>query len=408
MAVINDENRQLGACGHEPGSLGLFDRDDQPHPEIVGVGGSGAVAVTVSLHPLCTLRQTVSQWLFIPDVDQDCLDVFLAVYYSNRMPGDPLWCLYIDASGGGKTEILRAPRKRPDAFYLSKLTEKSLKSGYRDPKDPKKDPSLLPQLHGKVLIVKDLSPLLSMRRESRASIIGDLRDAYDGFSDDGYGNIGRVSYEARFTLIAATTMAIERFGAVDEELGERFIKYRARGMENRHKVRRAIQNEGKDDAQRTDIAAAMNKFMDGLGPPIAIDVPGDIQDRLITVADLISTARSPVARDRNHDLCYIPRPEVGTRLGKQFRKLSLALAHIRGKSGPDEADFRTVCRVAEDCLPPNRLLILRSIVSGGPCELPVTTAKHTREDLKTLGILDGDLGLCQKWKQELSDVPLFR
>jgi len=217
-----------------------------------------------------------------------------------------------------------------------------------------------------------------------------------------------VSYEARFTLIAATTMAIERFGAVDEELGERFIKYRARGMENRHKVRRAIQNEGKDDAQRADIAFAMNKFMDGLGPPIAMDVPGDIQDGLITVADLIATARSPVARDKNHDLCYLPRPEVGTRLGKQFKKLLLALAHVRGKSAPDEADFRTVCRVAEDCLPPNRLLILRNTASGGPCELPVTTAKHTREDLKTLGILETDFCLCQRWKDELSDVPLFR
>jgi hypothetical protein len=151
----------------------------------------------------------------------------------------------------------------------------------------------------------------------------------------------------------------------------------------------------------------MNEFMDGLGLPIAMDVPADIHDRLITVADLIATARSPVARDRNHELCYKPRPEVGTRLGKQFKKLLLALAHVRGKAVPDNADFRTVCRVAEDCLPPNRLLVLHSIAAGGPCELPATTAKRTREDLQALGILDADLGLSHKWKEELSDVPLF-
>jgi hypothetical protein len=322
-------------------------------------------------------------------------------------PGIRFGCLRLMRVAGGKTEIFRALRQREDAYCLSKLTEKSLKSGYRDPKNPQKDPSLLPELNGKVVLIKDLSPLLSMRRESRASIIGDLRDAYDGFSDDGYGNIGKMSYEARFTLIAATTMAIERFDAVDQELGERFIKLRARGMENRHKVRCAIQNEGKDDAQRTEIAAAMNEFMDGLGPPMAMDVPRDIHDGLITVADLIATARSPVARDRKHELRYIPRPEVGTRLGKQFKKLLLALAHVRGKAPPDEADFRTVCRVAQDCLPPNRLLVLHSVATGGPCELPATTAKRTKEDLQALGVLDAGLGLSHSWKQELSDVPLF-
>jgi hypothetical protein len=182
------------------------------------------------------------------------------------------------------------------------------------------------------------------------------------------------------------------------------IKFRARGWENRSKVRRAIENTGKDDAQRGQILAAINSFLDGLGPAIPAEVSDDIQGKLIAVSDLIATARSPVPRDRNHQLAYMPRPEVGTRLGKELKKLLLALAHIRGKSVPDCADFLTVCRVAEDCLPPNRLSVLRAIVRGEPCELPPTTAKHTKADLQVLGILDAELRLCGKWEEDLRHV----
>jgi hypothetical protein len=369
--------------------------------------GNGTAEMSATRPTLDMLRQTMSDWLFIPAEDRDMIDFILAVYRSHVIPGDPLWGLIIDASGGGKTELLRALRNRTDAYFLSKLTEKSLKSGYRDPKSPLKDPSLLPQLDGKVLIIKDLSPLLSMRRESRSAIIGDFRDAYDGFSDDGYGNVGRVGYQSRFSFLAASTLAIERFDAVDQELGERFIKYRGRGVENRSKVRRAIQNVAKDDTQRTMIITAINDFLNGLEDAIPTEVPTEIEERLIIVSDFIATARSAVSRDRNHNLDYPPRPEVGTRLGKELTKLLIALAHVRNKSVPDMADFQTVCRVGEDCLPPNRLVILRSLLSGRSCELPPTTAKHAKEDLHVLGILDADFRLSCRWKVDLRDVPLL-
>src|SRR5215471_11208153 len=133
--------------------------------------------------PIGILREKLSGCLFIPSEDLDSIDFAFAVVASNGMPGDPLWGLLVDASGGGKTELLRSLRGKPCAFFLSKLTDKTLKSGYRDPQNPGKDPSLLPQLNGKVLIIKDLSPLLSMQRNARNAIVSDLRDAYDGFTD---------------------------------------------------------------------------------------------------------------------------------------------------------------------------------------------------------------------------------
>lgn len=357
---------------------------------------------------IAELSQEIRKWLHIPDEDLDVIDFTLAVYVSNRMAGDPLWGLIIDASGGGKTELLRSLRKREDSYFLSKLTDKSLKSGYRDPKNPSKDPSLLPKLNGKVLIIKDLSPLLTMRRDSRGTIISDLRDAYDGFSDDAFGNVGKVSYESRFSVLAASTLSVERYSAVDEELGERFIKFRARASDNRAKVRRAIENVGRDSQQRGEIIQAIDRFLDQIPKDLPSEVPVELQEPLILLSDFTATARSSVARDRNHTLYYIPRPEVGTRLGKELGKLLLALACIRGKRVPDEDDLKTACRVAEDCLPPNRLLVLRSVRCGHACtSLPTTTLKNTQADLGVLGVLNDSSGLTGEWKEALENVPYF-
>jgi hypothetical protein len=325
------------------------------------------------------------------------------------MPGDPLWGLIVDASGGGKTELLRSLRGKPNAYFLSKLTDKTLKSGYRDPKHPKKDPSLLPKLDGQVLIIKDLSPLLSMQRNARTTIVSDLRDAYDGFTDDGFGNVGRVSYKSRFTVLAASTLAIERFDRVDQELGERFVKFRARGGDNRSKVRRAVSSIRQDDDLRGLMNEAVTEFLDSLPTEFPQEIPAPLREAVSIVADFTATARSHVQRNRNHDLSYMPRPEVGTRLGKELSKLLLALAYVGGKTEPDSEDFATVCRVAEDCLPPNRLDVLFAAATGSNSQLPDKTARDTVDDLTVLGILKSKTELGEDWEESLRDVgKLFR
>jgi hypothetical protein len=357
-----------------------------------------------AVSPIEALRLKILECLEIPEVDHDVIDFTFAVYASNRFPGDPLWGLIVDASGGGKTELLRSLRDEPDAYFVSKLSEKSLKSGYRDPKSPSKDPSLLPQLDGKILVIKDLSPILSMRRESRNNVIGDLRDAYDGFSDDAFGNVGKVAYKSKFSLLAAATLAVEKHDGVDQELGERFVKFRGRGKKNRQKVRRAIANVGADENHRHKLRDAVVAFLRALPKELPQKFPEYLWEPLAIVSDLTATARSHVARDRNHKLCYAPRPEVGTRLGKQLSKLLLALAYIRGKCEPDMEDFATICRVAEDCLPPNRREVLAAICADRKSSLPDSTTRDTIADLKELGICGADGTVELGWRKALSDL----
>ncbi len=359
------------------------------------------------------LRQTLTRWLSIPAEDADLIDFCLAIYISHRIPGDPLWGIIIDASGGGKTELLRSLRKRADAYFLSSISEHTLVSGYRDKQKPHEDLSLLPKLNEKVLIIKDLAPLLSMRREARTAIIGVLRDAYDGFTDHGRGNVGKVAYEARFSLITAATLAIERVDSVEQELGERFIKIRARGDGSRDKVRRAIFNIGADNPMRNEIEETISAFLDSVPKTINLTIPDHLREKLILLSDFTATARSSVARDRNGDLQYHSKPEVGTRLGKELGKLLIALAAVRGKTCPDDEDFATVKRVADDCLPPDRLLVINALRERPmrqadverAADLPHKTTIRVLGDLRELGVVN-KVEVQQESPTGLAEEPL--
>ena len=141
-------------------------------------------------------------------------------------------------------------------------------------------------------------------------------------------------------------------------------------------------------------------------------------EALAIIADFAAIARSHVARDRNHNVLYMPRPEVGTRLAKELAKLAVSLAIIR-KSDCGEAEMQTVTRVAEDCLPPNRLAILRCLRRAGKpltsgeisreTGLPCATADRTLEDLKVLGILSNEdrWELHQNWAERLQWVKIL-
>lgn len=73
----------------------------------------------------------------------------------------------------------------------------------------------------------------------------------------------------------------------------------------------------------------------------AIAISEAVLDNLIDVADLLAVLRSNVSRDGyTHAIDFLPEPEIGTRLVKQFAKLARGIAAIRGKSEVGEDEYR--------------------------------------------------------------------
>ena len=92
-------------------------------------------------------------------------------------------------------------------YPLTSLTPQTLISGFVD--EGKPDPSLLPKLDGKILIVKDLTPLISGSADVRSAVLGQLRDAYDGSSAKAFGTGDVKRYESRFGMLFGVTPVIE-------------------------------------------------------------------------------------------------------------------------------------------------------------------------------------------------------
>lgn len=252
-------------------------------------------------------RAVFAKWLQLDD--STVLDVIAGVIQAHRIPGDPVWMFLVGAPGGAKTEILRAFSGHELVFPLSKFSPKTLVSGFVR----EEDPSLLPKLDGRVLVVKDFTTVLQMQREARAEIFSTLRDAYDGEVAQSFGTGETKRYSSRFGLIAAVTPAIDDYDALHAQLGERFLKFRVHTVDRLSATHRALQNAGHEEQMRDELQKAARILLVARKP---CEAPDWMQEALVNLAEWLAVCRSVVQRDRDSAVKYMPQAEVGTRLVK--------------------------------------------------------------------------------------------
>jgi hypothetical protein len=129
--------------------------------------------------PLDMAKGVFNKWLYFED--DRIIDVSMAVAVANHFKGDPLWLLIAGAPSNSKTEVLRSLDGHPDCYFLSSLSSKTLVSG----KETKGggEPSSLPRLTNKLLILKDFTSILSLRHGDQKEVLGQLREIADGQYD---------------------------------------------------------------------------------------------------------------------------------------------------------------------------------------------------------------------------------
>lgn len=317
-------------------------------------------------YPLDRFKENLKKWLHVGD--EEILEVVLAGIIGEKIGGDPLWLFLIAPPGGSKTELLRSFNGEY-AYHLSDMTSKTLISGLMLGNGAlrKKIKDLLPQLNGKVLIFKDFTTILEKSRDERNEIMAQFREAYDGSFSKKVGTIDEaIRYNSRFGLIAGVTPVIDKQWKVMQQLGERFLKIRWR--EDPDKVtKRSRENEGQEVFMREELAENSSRFIQGLD--LSIDPKFDDSkygDRISLLAKFIAFARTPLSLSYNNSEFfheYIPTPEMPTRLVKQLKKLSRALALVRQKEEVGEEEMKTLKRIARDTIPPDRLAVLQIIVA---------------------------------------------
>lgn len=301
--------------------------------------------------------KTFKKWLELEETDY--IEVIIATIISNKILGDPVWLFVIGPPGGSKTEILRSFNRLGNRIYsTSKLTAQSLISGKKS--SAKYDPSLLPKLDGKTLIIKDFTSILGIQREARQTIFSDLREAYDGYLEKEFGNFGHKGFKAHFSLIANVTPVIDRYSSVQQDLGERFLKIRLTYSEMDSKILKAMDNEAVQEKMREELISTVIQFFNKDFQIDNIEFSEETKIKIMNLAKFVAIGRTTVNRDqfRGNILTYLPEYEIGTRIGIQLKKIGRSLACIREKKEVGEEEYKILRRIAQDSLPRKRRVLL--------------------------------------------------
>ena len=286
--------------------------------------------------------------------------------FAYRLDTEPVWVYLIGPPSSGKNELLEAIASvKEQTFFLDKLTPRTLVSGMK--RKTGKDPSLLPHILGKTLIIKDFTLLLSGRREALTEIAGQLRNIYDGKIRATFGTGTSKEYTGKIGLIAGVTDAIDKQQYILSPLGERFLSYRMPRVTEDEEFERCQKAQDNVDVSTTkaELAKAARIVLDN---PVAERplVAHRFKEEISRLGMFAAKARHTSSEDPyTHEPEIVDR-EIATRIAKQFNSLVCGIAMAREHPLVTRDDMALLRHVALHCLSARRQKILGFLVDQWP------------------------------------------
>lgn len=336
------------------------------------------------------------------------LSVMLACACSVEVVGDQLWVKIIAPPSTGKSTLCEAlsVNKR---YVKAVSTLRGFHSGFQTDDSAKEDHSLISQLPGKTLILKDGDTLLTS--PDRERILAEARDAYDRVSRTSYRNKSSRSYEGlSFTWILAGTPSLRRLDA-ESDLGLRFLDcVIMEGIDdefetsvNRRKLTQLFAGfaAGREAAGRDGEALDQVKakqltggYLDHLRAVVhdklaALRPPTDpVLEELNDLARLVAYLRGRPSTRQDEDV----HREMSTRLVTQLARLAACLAVVLQRPAIDAVVMAKVRKVARDTARGRTWEICRHLYNAaergldteGVCGLTGHPADQERKYLKYL------------------------
>lgn len=352
------------------------------------------------------------------DFDTDALDAVLATAAAERLDGDPLWLLLISGSGNAKTETVQS-LDGVGAVVVSAISSEGalLSATSRKERSKQATGGLLRQLGDRgVLVIKDVTSILSMERTSRGMLLAALRELYDGRWSRNVGTDGgqTLEWRGRIAVVGAVTTAWDQAHSVIASMGDRFILLRMDSTAYRlTSGRQAIGNTGHEEDMRADLSAAVAGVLAGVSDGAGVTVTEDETETLLAAADLVTRARTGVEYDYKGDVIDAHAPEMPTRFAKQLTQVmrgAVAVGMDRGQA------LRLAVRCARDSMPPLRLAIVDDVYAHPQStssdvrkrlDKPRSTVDRQLQALHILGVVKCDEiplgGTGTKWLYSIAD-----
>lgn len=349
---------------------------------------------------LAPLYDFLRRWFYKPDL-QAIRIVLGAVNAHYLKLGDPAWLFLVAPPGTGKTTMsIMGASKLPEVTPLGDFTENTFLSGFYGHQTP----GLLEKLgrteqagnvhttHGNgILLAKDFTTVLSMRREKRAAILSQLREIHDGEFKRDFGTGETKIWRGRVTVIAAVTPVLDRRYSIFTVLGERFLQVRWHRPDSEAAGEWAIKQQGQEGKIREEARDIITRiFADS--QKAAPVLPDHMRARLASLAEVAAFGRTHVSRSSygNRDIEYVPEAEANTRISKGLAAIAKGVAALNGRQETGEQDLQDAMRVGLDCIPDHRRRLLLAVWRGEDVDsvpMPRTLRKRELEDLEALQVL---------------------
>ncbi len=393
----------------QPGPLPKWLANKSNIKALLTKGYGPAVKVELKLEKcsLADVHRVFRKWLG-DEYDLDAIDAVAAAAAAERLSGDPLWLLIISGPGAAKTETVQA-LAGAGAYVTSTIASEGALLSATSKKSRAKNATggLLRKIGERgLLVIKDVTSILSSDRNIRGSVLAAIREIYDGRWERNVGTDGgqTLTWTGRIVIVGAVTTAWDSAHAVVAAMGDRFVSLRIDSKLGRvQSGARSISNTGTETQMREELAAAVG----GLVAHASSDetkLSDSETDQLVKVADIVTMARTAVERDYRGEVVYGHAPEMPTRYAKQLAQMIRGCVAI----GMSREEAMTLAiRCARDSIPPLRLEILLDIAMNPDADVtgvrkritkPWTTVKRELEGLQMLGLL-----LCEEEDVEPED-----
>lgn len=367
------------------------------------------------------LNDLISSTYLIEDLG--IIKLLCAAVVAHRLPSQPVWLFLVASSSGGKSELLNGLNNIANLHQIDSLTTQTFISGAK--KGSGNEPSLLLRIQNGILTIKDFTTLLSMPKDTRSEIMGQLRKVYDGDFNKSFGTGASIAWKGKMSLIAGVTTAIYTKGAMYSAMGERFIMYKMVLPDRLIVTRRALSNIANIDMKerRAEIKKAFKHYLDECLdiPEMMPTVDKEIVEDLIQLVNIATLSRSAVERDNytpNKEIDFKHDAEMPMRFAEQLIVLASAFIVMNGNGELEEQDKKTLYKITLDSINIKKRNCLRALLRQDTVftkelaismEYPTPTISRTLQELNVFGLIEripggGSKGDSWRMKQEYKDI----
>lgn len=342
--------------------------------------------------------------------DEWVLPLIIDTITANIMRLGPVWTCIVAPPSGGKSELLASTYGITEFIYpLSSLTPQTLVSGAHLAGG--KSASLLDEIKGMVVVMKDLTTTVEMNKEDLRAILGQLREVYDKKFDKAFGTGERKNWEGHVGWLTAVTPAGAAAFTSHGAMGERFIFYRMKQPDRMEVLYKSQENQSKNmELQQLKLRNAMSEYLTpilhaALGvtdEERKVILESDTMKDIFLLSDFATRARSSVRLHwKTQDVEYVYDPEMPTRFANQLTSLAAANLFRKKFSGLPmkftKKEMQMYTQIAWSSIPPHRADVIRKL------------AQYRRGSTQAIAAeLRYETGIVRPWLAELAGLKVVR